>query len=308
MHKISISKRCGIAAMLDELQSRIVSLIPSTSLKNQIRLINHRLSDADLLSTAYRYAADYDTRVELLQMLEQQFTGDLRDYTSKLIHVQRQMLEVFLKPEDNTVYELHIKDTPDAYDERYLCKSFDAAIRIIPLFFQEYDCEENSLTRYTIVKRRVLPEEADFSDDELGELVMLAGMRVYSVNMWSFDHQAEECAGQCLNCNSPCADCHETIFPQFIQHGDAVKFYDLSGKESYGIALAFNNLPCSEYYVIPLDSDAVRYHDFDNIHDAHQHIPAPLTERIEEAALPEEIRADYKACLKYILEKWPEKR
>ena len=307
MHKISISKRCGIAAMLDELQSRIVSLIPSTSLKNQIRLINHRLSDADLLSTAYRYAADYDTRVELLQMLEQQFTGDLRDYTSKLIHVQRQMLEVFLKPEDNTVYELHIKDTPDAYDERYLCKSFDAAIRIIPLFFQEYDCEENSLTRYTIVKRRVLSEEADFSDDELGELVMLAGMRVYSVNMWSFDHQAEECAGQCLNCNSPCADCHETIFPQFIQHGDAVKFYDLSGKESYGIALAFNNLPCSEYYVIPLDSDAVRYHDFDNIHDAHQHIPAPLTERIEEAALPEEIRTDYKACLKYILEKWPEK-
>lgn len=307
MHKISISRRCGIAAMLDELQSRIVSLIPSTSLKNQIRLINHRLSDADLLSTAYRYAADYDARVELLQMLEQQFTGDLRDYTSKLIHVQRQMLEVFLKPEDNTVYELHIKDTPDAYDERYLCKSFDAAIRIIPLFFQEYDCEENSLTRYTIVKRRVLSEEADFSDDELGELVMLAGMRVYSVNMWSFDHQAEECAGQCLNCNSPCADCHETIFPQFIQHGDAVKFYDLSGKESYGIALAFNNLPCSEYYVIPLDSDAVRYHDFDNIHDAHQHIPAPLTERIEEAALPEEIRADYKACLKYILEKWPEK-
>ena len=307
MHKISISKRCGIAAMLDELQSRIVSLIPSTSLKNQIRLINHRLSDADLLSTAYRYAADYDARVELLQMLEQQLTGDLRDYTSKLIHVQRQMLEVFLKPEDNTVYELHIKDTPDAYDERYLCKSFDAAIRIIPLFFQEYDCEENSLTRYTIVKRRVLSEEADFSDDELGELVMLAGMRVYSVNMWSFDHQAEECAGQCLNCNSPCADCHETIFPQFIQHGDAVKFYDLSGKESYGIALAFNNLPCSEYYVIPLDSDAVRYHDFDNIHDAHQHIPAPLTERIEEAALPEEIRADYKACLKYILEKWPEK-
>lgn len=307
MHKISISKRCGIAAMLDELQGRIVSLIPSTSLKNQIRLINHRLSDADLLSTAYRYAADYDTRVELLQMLEQQFTGDLRDYTSKLIHVQRQMLEVFLKPEDNTVYELHIKDTPDAYDERYLCKSFDAAIRIIPLFFQEYDCEENSLTRYTIVKRRVLSEEADFSDDELGELVMLAGMRVYSVNMWSFDHQAEECAGQCLNCNSPCADCHETIFPQFIQHGDAVKFYDLSGKESYGIVLAFNNLPCSEYYVIPLDSDAVRYHDFDNIHDAHQHIPAPLTERIEEAALPEEIRADYKACLKYILEKWPEK-
>lgn len=294
--------------MLDELQRRIVSLIPSTSLKNQIRLTNHRLSDADMLSTAYRYAPDYDTRIELLQMLEQHFTGELRDYTSRLIQVQRKMLEVFLESEDNAVYELHIKDTPGAYDERYLCKSFDAALRIIPLFFKEYDCEENALTRYTIVKRRILSEEADFSEDELGELVLLAGMRVYSVNVWSFDHQAEDCSGQCLECNRPCANCHETIFPQFIQHGDAVRFYDFSGKESYGIALVLDNLPCSEYYVIPLDSDAVRYHDFANIYTDHQHIPAPLTERIEEEAIPEKMREDYKACLQYILEKWPEKK
>lgn len=143
-----------MAAMFDELQRRIVSLIPSTSLKNRIKLTNHRFSDADLLSIAYRYAPDFDARIELLQMLEQHFTGELRDYTSRLIQVQRQMLEVFGEPTENAVFELHIKDTPDAYDERYLCKSFDAAFRIIPLFFKEYDCEENALTRYTIVKRR----------------------------------------------------------------------------------------------------------------------------------------------------------
>ena len=293
-----------MAAMIDELQKRIVSLIPSTSLKKQIKLTNHRLSDEDMLSIAYHYATDYDTRIELLQMLEQHFTGELRDYTARLIQVQRQMLEAFLTPEDNTVYELHIKYTPDTYDERYLCKSFDAALRIIPLFFKEYDCEENELTRYTIVKRRILSEEADFSEDELGELVMLAGIRIYSVNIWSFDHKAEACSGQCFGCNRPCADVHETNFPRFIQHGDAVKILDFSGKESYGIAFMLDNSPCSEcYYVIPLDSDAVRYHDFTNIHDAHQHIPAPLTERIEEQDLPEEMREDYKACLQYILEK-----
>jgi len=297
-----------MAAMLDELQRRMVSLIPSASLKNQMKLTKHRLSDADMLSTAYRYATDYDTRIELLQLLEQHFTGELRDYTSRLIQVQRKMLEAFLEPEDNAVYELHIKDTPDAYDERYLCKSFDAAVRIIPLFFKEYDCEENALTRYTIVKRRILSGKGDFSEDELGELVLLAGMRVYSVNVWSFHHRAEACSGQCLECNRPCADGHETIFPQFIRHGDAVKILDFSGEESYGIAFVLDNLPCGEYYVIPLDSDAVRYHDFANIHNAHQHIPAPLTERIEEEALPEEMREDYKACLQYILEKWPDKQ
>ena len=292
-----------MAAMLDALQSRIVSLIPSTSLKKQIKMTNYRLSDADMLSTAYRYAKDYDMRIELLQMLEQHFSGELRDYTSRLIQVQRQMLDSFLEPEYNAVYELHIKDTPDAYDERYLCKSFDAALRIIPLFFKEYNCEENALSRYTIVKRRILSEEADFSEDELGELEMLPGRRVYSVSMWSFDHQAEACSGQCFECNRPCVVCQETVFPHFIQHGDAVKFCDSSGKESYGIAFSLNDLPCSDCYVIPLDSDAVRYHDFANIHNSHQHIPAPLTERIEEEAIPEKMRADYKACLQYILEK-----
>lgn len=292
--------------VLDELQRRIVSLIPSKSLKDQIELTNYHLSNEDLLSTAYNYAKDYDTRLELLQMLEQHFTGELRDYTSRLIQVQRQMLESFLEQEENVVYELHIKDTPDAYDERYLCKSFDAALRIIPLFFKEYNCEENSLTRYTIIKRRILSEEDEFSEDEIGELILLAGMRVYSANVWSFDRQAEACSGQCFKCNLPCAVCHETIFPQFIRHGDAVKFYDFSGEESYGIAFEPDNQPRSECYVIPLESDAVRYHDFANIHNAHQHIPAPLTERIKEEALPEEMREDYRACLQYILEKWPE--
>ena len=297
-----------MVAMLDELQRRIVSLIPSTSLKKQIKLTNYRLSDADMLSTAYRYANDYDTRMELLQMLEQHFSGELRDYTSRLIQVQRQMLESFLEPEDNAVYELHIKDTPDAYDERYLCKSFDAALRIIPLFFQKYHCEENASSRYTIVKRRVLSETDDFSEDELGELVLLAGMRVYSVSIWSLEHQAEACSRDCQACNRPCVICHEAIFPQFIRHGDAVKFYDISGQESYCIAFSLDDQPCSDYYVIPLDSDAVCYRDFVNIHNAHHHIPAPLTERIEEEAIPEKMRADYKACLQYILEKWPAKR
>ncbi len=302
-----------MAAMLDELQNRIVSLIPSTSLKNQIRLTNHRLSDEDLLSTAYSYATDYDTRIELLQMLEQRFTGELHDYTSRLFQVQRQMLEDFLKPEDNVVYELEIKDNPGANGQRYLCKSFDDVRRIIPLFFKEYDCEENALSRYTIVKRRIQSGDTDFYvDDELGKLYLLAGMRVYSVRVWSFILQAEGCSGcdQDLECNRPCVECHETEFPPFIQHGDAVKFKynDFSVEESYGIAFGSDNLSCNHCYVIPLDSGVVRHHDFARIHAAHEHIPAPLTERIEEEALPEEMRADYKACLQYILEKWPEER
>ena len=292
----------------DELYDRIVSLIPSESLKNQIRLTGHRLSDVDLLCTAFRYAPDYDTRIELLQMLEQRYTGELRAYTSRLIHTQRQMLESFIRQEDNAVFELHIKDTPDAYDERYLCRSFDAAQRTIPQFHKEYRfARENGLSRYTIKKRRVLSGDGDFSEDELGELVLLPGNRVYSVDMWSYDEPVS-CEVECGDCDLPCEKNRQVVFPQFIRHGEAVRYRDYNGNDSYGIAFDPLDRNCSEYYVIPLNSLSVRYHDFDDILGGHQHIPAPLAERIDEETLPEKMKEDYRAGSQYILERWPGKK
>ena len=291
--------------MTRELQSQITALIPSNSLKRQLSLSGFSLTDADLLTIAYRYAPDFDTRIDLLRRLAQCFSGELKAYTSRLVSVQQRMLESFLTRGDGEVYELHIKDTPDAYDERYLCRSFEEAMNFIPHFFREYDCEEKAVSRYTIVKRRILSAETGFSEDALGELVLLPGGKIHSVTVFAFDHRAEECCGQCLACDRPCAHCHETLFPVFVRHGDAVKYYESSGKESFGIAFSLNDRPCSDCYVIPLDSEAVRHHDFANLHDAHQHIPAPLTERIKPEELPEDRKDDYQACLLYIMENRP---
>ena len=293
--------------MTNDLQSKIISLIPSHSLKKQIRLSGFHFSDEDLLTTAYQYAPDFETRIELLQALAQTFSGELKEYVSRLILIQRQMLESFLTQEDDVIYELHIKDTPDAYDERYICRSFHDAVGIIPLFHKAYHCEEIASSRYSVAKRRILSEETGFSEDELGELVLLPGRKVYSVDVYSFFHQAEACSGECIDCDRPCADCHEILFPSFVKHGDAVKFYEYSGEESFGIIFDLDGLPDSECYVIPLDSNAVCYHDFANIHNAHAHIPAPMTERIEPEDLPQRMREDYLACRQYIMETWPPK-
>lgn len=288
--------------MTDSIQSQILSLIPSHSLKKQLDLSTVHFSDEDLLTIAYRYAPDYETRIALLQKLEQSFSDELKEYTSRLISVQKQMLESFISQEENEIYDLHIKDTPGAYDESYLCRSFDDAVKIIPLFYKEYDCKETVSSRYTIVKRRILSEKTGFDEDNLGELILLPNNRIHSVCMYAYDHQAEKCQGECLDCNKPCAECHDVIFPLFVKHGDAVKCYETSGKETFGIVFLYNNLPCGDYYVIPLDSNAVHYHDYANIHDAHMHIPSPLVERIDVDALPKRIKEDYKACLQYFME------
>lgn len=298
----------GCIKLNNEFQSQIVSLIPSNSLKTRIKLSNVQFSDADLLTIAFCYAPDFDTRIDFLRRLKDCSSGELKEYISRLIHVQFQMLESFLKHEEDVVFELHIKETPDAYDERHLCRSFEDAVNVIPLFYKEYDCKENTSSRYTVIKRRVFSKETDFSEDVLGEIDLLPGMKTYSVAVYSFEHWAEGCCGECWECDRPCADCHEILFPAFVKHGDAVKYYSYSGKESFGIAIEHSDLPCSDYYVIPLDSNAVRYHDFANIFDAHEHIPAPLTEKIEIEELPVKMRENYKACLKYIMDKWPPRK
>lgn len=288
--------------MTDDIQSRIVSLIPSNSLKRQILLSGFQLSDADLLSVAFRYAPDQDARIGLLRELEQRFSGELKAYAARLISVQRQMLESFLRHDDGTVYELHVKQTPDSYDERYLCRSFGDAVKLGPLYYREYSCRENASSRYMIDKRRILSEETGFCEDELGNITLLPDMKIESVDVYALDKKAEECCGDCQECDRPHAVCHHTVFPAFIKHGDAVRYREYSGEESFGIALVYDDLPCSEYCIIPLDSDAVRYRDLPNIYDAHRHIPAPLAERIEEEDLPQSMREDHRACYRYVME------
>ena len=174
---------------------------------------------------------------------------------------------------------------------------------MIPLYCKEYDIEENPSSRHTIYKRRILTEETGFCEDELGVLDLLPGMKILSVDVWAFDHKAEECGGGCEECGRPCAGRHKPLFPAFVKHGDAVKYFDYySAEGSYGIALVQGDGPCGEYCIIPLDSDAVRYRDLADMYGYHEHIPAPLTERIEAKDLPEGVREDYQACLRYITE------
>ncbi len=290
-----------VMAVTDALRNKILSLIPSSDLKKQISLLDWQFSDKDLLSIAREYAPDYEARIAILQMLEQCFSGELKEYTSRIIHTQNLMLDSFMQPDQDAVYELHIKETPNAYDERYLCRSYQDALRTIQLFYQEYDGQESVSSRYTIVKRLVLSENMKFSEDELGKIVLLPGMKVYSVNLYAYSYLAEECDGMsCMECSRLCARIHRTLFPLFLRHGDAVKYREYDGEEAFGIVLVSESHPCNEYYVIPLNSIAVRYHDYINIYDEHQHIPAPLVSRVSEKDLPEKNREDYKSCLQYI--------
>lgn len=288
--------------MTDTLTQRILDLIPSEGLKRKLRETGFIPADSELLSLAFNYAPDFDTRLGLLRELETEFADEYAAYIKRLVEEQLATLERFKKPEPGVVFELHIKEEPDSFDERYLCGSYEAALRLIPLFFKEYGSVEREFTRYRIVKRKVYcgREDEAFDEDELGEMELLPGRVISSVDLWALHLSAECCRGECFKCGLPCARNWELVFPCFIRHGDAVKWREQSGRVGYGIVLQREDAPCEAYYVIPLDSEAVLLRDFDNVHDAHTHILAPLAERIDADELPEKLRAGYFAFREYL--------
>lgn len=288
--------------MSDSLQDRVVNLIPSKDLRDAISENGYVLTDIALLAAVFHCAPDFASRIEYLRMLESAFTGAIKTYTARIIETQHQMLDAFLNNADGAAFELHIKETPDAYDETYLCSSFDAALKMIPLFYQEYNCKENPSSRYRIVKRRIFSSGAGeaFSEDYLGEAVLLPGEVIYSVDMDGFC--AEDCDGLCLDCGRYCVRSQEIPYPCFTSHGDVVKYRRHDGAEGFGVVLQWDDAPAGECYIIPLDSEQIRYHDFKNAHHSHEHIPSVFVSKIAADCLPDEMQKDYLAYFAYLQE------
>ena len=287
--------------MIKSLYDQVIELIPSNCLKCAIKENQFPLSDITLLSTAYRCAPDYETRLKYLELLRDQFTGKIKEYADSLITSERNMLKGFYEDYPDAIFELHIKESPNSYDEKYLCASIESALKIIPMFYKEYECTENELSRYKIVKRRVFSgaDNELFSEDWLGDAVFLPGNILYSVDAEEY-RLNDNCSHDCLECDG-CLDCNAGEYPCFTKNGDAVEFIDLLDlSKHFGVVLQNDNDPVNELYIIPLDSERIRYHDFENVFYAHEHCYAPFVEKISPDQLPEKIRKDYFAFLQFI--------
>ncbi len=287
--------------MSDFLHKRILNLIPSKDLGAAIKEKGFVPTDEDLLLIVYNCAPDFDSRIEYLRLLEESFDGELKAYVSRLIQSQKQELEAFISNDGSAVYELHIKESPDAYDEKYLCASYEAALKMIPMFYQEYDCSENPSSRYSIEKRRVFyaAEGESFAEDNMGDMLLLPNAVIFCVRVDGFS--AECCShDDCDDCERPCLHRITTAFPRFLQYGDVVKYLNYDRVEEYGVYLDWNKAPTDECYIIPLDDKHISFHDFKNAFYAHHHIRSEFVEKISIEELPKQLQEDCIAYLEYL--------
>jgi len=284
------------------LQELAAGLIPSKDLREAIRGSGFVLSDITLLATVFRCAPDFAARIEYLKLLEEAFTGELKEYTARLIRTQQQMLEAFLAPVPGSIYELHIRELPYTNDETYLCGSFEAAVKLIELFKAEYGAEDDALLCCKIVKRRIFcaGEGEAFGEDYIADAELLDGGKIYSVA--ADGYSAQDCELDCPECKQPCIHGGEILYPCFIRDGDLVRYRQFGEAEHYGICFHGSAAPTDEYYIIPLDCEQVRCHDFEHAWYGHEHISCVYVERATEGSLPEEVRRDYLAYRAFLKE------
>ncbi len=293
-----------------ELQNEIIGLLPSEELRKAIIERKTIFTDCELLKIVYDFAPDYETRLDLLARLRDDFSGETKKYTELLIRRETICLEEFKRSAEGVVLELHIKDHPDSYDERYVCGSYEAALKLIPLFYSEYECEPTDETIFRIEKRKIFTGEKDepFSEDYLGDAVLLPSLKLYSVAVQNC--RKENCINNevcdCGECTSVCLYNIEVEFPKIIEAGDVVKYrYGIEGQhERYGV-VPYEEDPdtINEYYVIPLDCSDMRYHNFNTDFWDHEHIPAPLLRKVSLDELDEKMREDYIAFMDYLKNK-----
>lgn len=291
------------------LKEEIIHLIPSESLKQKIRDVDYSFSNMDLLKIAYTYAPSFSDRIQYMEKLVAEAPSiELATYIRWCIERQLCAKEQFIRMEPNTVYELHIKETPDAYDEIYICASYSAALECIRKFYEEYrdvGAAETDISRYKMIKRTLFTDGTDtlLSDDYRGECEW-RGRVLYSVEL-ADGNLSWACGSTCCDsqtCEKMCMNKEPLCFPCIAQDKELVRFIDAEGNVRFGInRKRWDEDTSDSCYILPLDADVICHGAFEELPHIHeQHIDMPLVEKVSIDMLDARMKADYFACIEYL--------
>ena len=284
--------------------NEIIELLPSTELKAKIKETNHQFKESELLQIIYRYAPSFDTRIDLLERFSGIANSDVASLAKVYIEYERENFSRFIEAPEGFVYELCIKDTPESYEEKYLCASYQAALVCIDRFYEEYadvDTKETEKSRYRIIKRKVFSENDTFEEDAYAECVLGANKTVLEVSDY---RNPADCDSEimCSECKEICPRrCDDLSFPCFAHNYAVIKYKDYNGLEHFGVNICLEKCDgmAQELYVIPLDSSEIREHRFDAVFFAHEHIELPLATLASPDDLDEVMRKNYFDFVEY---------
>lgn len=287
------------------LQAEILSCIPAKSLIAKIETLGHSFTERDLLTIAFHYAPTFGEQLRLLNLLADH-APQVSDHAKKCISWQKNNLKRMQTQDPGTIYELRIKTDPDAYEERYLCSTYEATLEMIDKFHEEYEdvIDHPSQTKYTIEKRKVHSLGQPFCEDQIQECSLSYGKVLASVDSIVGDTEHGPCTCEnCTDCKTDCILDNEVCFPRAVADRAPIRYLRSKGHWEYGIHLSFDRSQWGyEYYVIPFEGSMLSEKNYDQWWGGHwhEHIPFPLGEEVSVDELSPEHRNRYEAFLLWL--------
>ncbi len=274
----------------------IIALLPSADLKAKIEETNHQFKENELLQIIYQYAPTFDARLELLRRFSEISAFEVSALAKVYIEHENGKFNRFIEDAEGFVYELCVKDTPAACEEKYLCASYADALVCIDRYYERYTfCQETEITRYTITKRKIFSGDNEFDEDTYAECEL--GPRKTVLKVSEYNNPSEcDLDVLCSECTEICrCRCDEVRFPCFAHEYAIIKYLDYKGKECLGINYCLGDCCIgleSEFYVLPFDSTTIKGRDYEGFFD-HVHIELPLATLGSIEELDENMRKDY---------------
>lgn len=309
------------------LESKVIKLLPSSTLRDYLKVSKFGFTQKDLLKFIENYAPTYEALLSLLEEAAATFTDkSVIKHAQKLIKYHKRTFDEFMTPSDDCVYEVQIFCYPDDDDETYIVKTFDDAVVLIDRYLKHYrdiGVADNKLSEYKIIKKTAVaprkPSDLSCKVGAIGRCVLGYKRVIKYVEMYYNGTELGKCNGACYKCENECIDNYYPHFPVFLQKYDLVAYktnwsYDeieYKGKtykrESnceqtvYGILLTDMNLYDDETHVVLLDNKYIvdrnaLYQDeegYYRVYDAHEHPSYAELFKPDLSQIDKDILSDY---------------
>lgn len=282
--------------MYQELQSQVIELIWSKSLREAIANEKTVFKPLELVKIIEDHAHSFAQRIEMFKALQKCIDErEVIALVERLIEYHLRSRDAFLSEDNGCIYELHIKEKPNDYLERYVCSSYSAAMRLIPMFFTEYECTPSKEAYYEIQKRKIIGENDLFFEDFVASCYL--NEHLEPLEYVAHGIVRDNCDNRCFECDRICLFNMEIAYPTFLDDLEFVRY--VQGKEeSYGVHLK-NITNDDTIYILDLRSHVMMYKDFENSFYAHDHIDPPLVDKVAPQDMPDVIRDVYDAYVLY---------
>ena len=296
-----------------KLENKIVSLIPSKTIRNAVKETKHKFSDIELVQIIDEFAPSWEEMIQLLMECKKYIQDNkVKKYITQLVNFEKKQYKLLTTPEEGYIYDVVMNPKSQ---ERYLVPDFESAFTTIDNYIKRYKkyIGKNDFQKIEIQKRKVSKYTTSREIDVKEELASCVLNEKKEIRRIYSDIKG-------VNYDKLEIDLHVIQYPDVFKAGDLVYvdiskypnlkpygyvnyYYRFNPDKMYGINSFDNYAELEELDVccfLQLSSEFVTYRKIELDEDGycsylmnHNHIDFGYIEKADLDSVPEKIKEDY---------------